>query len=766
MKKLRYLHLLTIPLILLLYTCEDVDTTPPTVIISSHYSGQTVGEIVTIKVSTNDNDGIKKVEFYINDELVLTLNDSPFQYLWNTTELEDGEYIIKVISYDNSGNYTESQPIMLKVDNRSYYPTMVKISSLEYDNGGFTITWNKSTDNDFESYQLEKSVESSMNDYTIIHTTMDVNDTSYFDSEGNPLHYNYYRITVTDTVGLEMKGQVFSSSLDPVPNSVDVIDVSYVLYEMTIEWNKSTDADLKHYKLYHSETESGSKTVVDTFTDINTTSYTSTIFNPTHENWFWIEVEDVLGQVSQIGGGMTNEIDLPPTTSNITQIVYENDSFIINWEKNGDNDFQSYQLYESELGDMSNKILIYETEDINNTWYVVTNITSDVTQYYQLVVNDIWGLQSISNVNVGNSSNLFVTTIDGGFGKAIQQTEDGGYIIVGQTSGNVIFDIWLIKTDSKGNKIWNNNYDMGSYEVGEFVQQTSDGGYIITGSFGIGVLFIKIDSQGNIEWVNSFSSLIVHDKITTDVGQSIQQTTDGGFIITGFSMGAIGGFGGWLIKTDSEGNKIWDYFFDESGEDGGMSVQQTSDGGYIIGGITSSFGNGEDDVWLIKIDSQGNEMWNKTFGGSSNDVCYSVQQTIDSGYITCGFTESFGNGEKDVWLIKTDSQGNEMWNKTFGGSNNDGGNSILQTTDGGYIITGTTSSFGNGKNDVWLIKTDSQGNEMWNKTFGGSEGDTGLFGQQTLDGGYIILGSTSSFGNGNSAVWLIKTDSQGNTVPY
>ena len=674
MKKLRYLHLLTIPLILLLYTCEDVDTTPPTVIISSHYSGQTVGEIVTIKVSTNDNDGIKKVEFYINDELVLTLNDSPFQYLWNTTELEDGEYIIKVISYDNSGNYTESQPIMLKVDNRSYYPTMVKISSLEYDNGGFTITWNKSTDNDFESYQLEKSVESSMNDYTIIHTTMDVNDTSYFDSEGNPLHYNYYRITVTDTVGLEMKGQVFSSSLDPVPNSVDVIDVSYVLYEMTIEWNKSTDADLKHYKLYHSETESGSKTVVDTFTDINTTSYTSTIFNPTHENWFWIEVEDVLGQVSQICGGMTNEIDLPPTTSNITQIVYENDSFIINWEKNGDNDFQSYQLYESELGDMSNKILIYETEDINNTWYVVTNITSDVTQYYQLVVNDIWGLQSISNVNVGNSSNLFVTTIDGGFGKAIQQTEDGGYIIVGQTSGNVIFDIWLIKTDSKGNKIWNNNYDMGSYEVGEFVQQTSDGGYIITGSFGIGVLFIKIDSQGNIEWVKSFSSLIVHDKITTDVGQSIQQTTDGGFIITGFSMGAIGGFGGWLIKTDSEGNKIWDYFFDESGEDGGMSVQQTSDGGYIIGGITSSFGNGEDDVWLIKIDSQGNEMWNKTFGGSSNDVCYSVQQTIDSGYITCGFTESFGNGEKDVWLIKTDSQGNEMWNKTFGGRKNDCGN--------------------------------------------------------------------------------------------
>ena len=179
--------------------------------------------------------------------------------------------------------------------------------------------------------------------------------------------------------------------------------------------------------------------------------------------------------------------------------------------------------------------------------------------------------------------------------------------------------------------------------------------------------------------------------------------------------------------------------FGGSETDEGSSVQQTTDDGYVIVGGTTSFGNGEYDVWLIKTDSNGNEVWNKTFdGGIYADEGTSVQQTTDGGYIITGTTHQ--NGTLDLWLIKTDSNGNEVWNNIFEGSNWEQGKLVQQTTDGGYIIVGVTNSFGNGEYDVWLIKTDSNGNEVWSYAYGGggSDADVGYSVQQTTEGGYII----------------------------
>jgi len=215
-----------------------------------------------------------------------------------------------------------------------------------------------------------------------------------------------------------------------------------------------------------------------------------------------------------------------------------------------------------------------------------------------------------------------------------------------------------------------------------------------------------------------------------------------------------------LITTILQGqpDTFWTRTFGGSNSDYGRSVQQVSDDGYILTGSTASFGNDSYDVWLIKTDAQGNEEWNRILGGSDDDLGSSIQQTADGGYIITGWTNSFGNGNYDVWLIKTDSQGNEEWNQPMGGSDFDRGYSVQQTADGGYIITGETKSFGNGESDLWLIKTDAQGNEEWNQPMGGSDFDRGYSVQQTTDGEYIITGWTKSFGNGNDDAWLIKVE--------
>jgi len=345
------------------------------------------------------------------------------------------------------------------------------------------------------------------------------------------------------------------------------------------------------------------------------------------------------------------------------------------------------------------------------------------------------------------------------FGEVVRQTADGGYIIAGATDsyGAGLRDVYLVKTDASGNKEWGKTFGGGGWDFAYSVEPTTDGGYIIagtTGSYGAGsydVYLIKTDASGNKEWEKTFGGS------GWDNAYSVGQTTDGGYIIAG-TTGSYGA--GWddvyLIKADASGNKEWEKTFGGSSWDNAYSVEPTTDGGYIIAGATSSYGVGSYDVYLIKTDASGNKEWEKTIGGGGWDNAYSVRQTTDGGYIIAGTTDSYGAGLEDVYLIKTDASGNKEWEKTSGGSSSDFAYSVKPTTDGGYIIAGATSSCGAGSYDVYLIKTDASGNKEWEKAIGGSSSDFAYSVEQTTDGGYIIAGATDSHGAGGGDVYLVK----------
>ncbi len=351
------------------------------------------------------------------------------------------------------------------------------------------------------------------------------------------------------------------------------------------------------------------------------------------------------------------------------------------------------------------------------------------------------------------------------FGYAVQQTTDGGYIIAGikyPPYGAGDLDIIIIKTDAIGDTLWTNIYGGDGDEDANDIRQTADGGYIITGfvyNDDSDLLLLKTDPSGNILWSKN------HGGAGSERGFSVEPTTDDGYIIAGLtnSYGA-GGYDIWLVKTNASGDTLWTKTFGGVVGDYGYCVQQTNDNGYIITGYTKSFGAGNRDVWLIKTDSDGNEQWNQTFGDTGSDVGMYGQQTTDGGYIITGRSNSYcAYGGNNIYLIKTDENGNSLWAKTFGGTgwNMAAGYCVQQVTDGGYIVAGwlDTDDGINNNGDVWLIKTNPSGESLWTKTINGNGNesyDIARSIQQTTDGGYIVTGATG-IQDVNTDIWLIKT---------
>ena len=338
------------------------------------------------------------------------------------------------------------------------------------------------------------------------------------------------------------------------------------------------------------------------------------------------------------------------------------------------------------------------------------------------------------------------------YGYSVQVAWDSGYVICGVAEDNMFWipDIYIVKTDNSGNRIWAKTYGENMIcEEAYDIQRSDDSCYVITGYVDVSgmqdVMILKIDQDGDTVWLQTYGGS------NWDEGRSIQQTSDGGYIVTGYthSFGA-GEWDVWLLKTDSLGDTVWTKTYGDTRRDIGECVRQTSDNGYIITG-TMETAAGLYRIYLIRTDSLGDTLWTRTYGSSDRDQGYSGIETSDHGFLVTGFNEL--NYRRDLYLIKTDSLGDTVWTKTYGGTDNEEGRSLQQTQDHDYIVCGYT--YGQ-LYDVYLVRIDTLGDTLWTMNYGDWHNDMGWCVLQTSDNGYIIAGETQSFGS--YRMYLLKTE--------
>lgn len=355
-------------------------------------------------------------------------------------------------------------------------------------------------------------------------------------------------------------------------------------------------------------------------------------------------------------------------------------------------------------------------------------------------------------------------------------TADGGYVIAGHTDsfGAGAYDAYLVKLDDQDMVSWAQTYGGEASDYANAVTQTSDGGFACAGltkSLGAGgfdAYLVKTGPDGNLEWEKAYGG------DGDDRAFSVCQTADGGFIVAGYtdSKGA-GEDDIYLLKTDANGELVWERTYGGEMDDRARFVTNAPEGGFLVVGYSVSFAEGKEfsaDIYVLKIDGDGNEEWAKTYGTTDTDYGYWLEYTPDGGYVIGGYNVTYQVGARDFYIVKVDADGNETFAKSIDNANRkdeklkyDRSSNILLTDDSGYIMAGHSETYGETDSDVWLVKTDGDGEVVWDKTFGGFSKERASRIRATADGGYIMAGYTDSFGDGGADIYIVKTDGDGNT---
>jgi len=339
-------------------------------------------------------------------------------------------------------------------------------------------------------------------------------------------------------------------------------------------------------------------------------------------------------------------------------------------------------------------------------------------------------------------------------GWSVQELSAGGFIAVGRTQQfpDASPDVYILRTDENGDTLWTRKYGWPLVDEPNQVRETSDGNYIVVGKTQAVldstyyVLLLKVAPDGDTLWTKTYGQGYL-----SSYGLSVEEVSSGGYILAGGCETYAKSTELLLIRTNSDGDTLWTRLNGTYAQEEARSVQETYDEGFIAAGCRSQ------DVYLLRTDANGDTLWTKQYGGASSEMGLSVKETPDSGYIIAGSTWSYGSGMSDAYYMKTDRDGDLVWERAYGGPERDGVNTVVVTSDNHYVSAGFTESFGPLAANMWLIKMDADGDTVWTATYGGNGDDQAYWGEETSDGGFILLGSTNSFGAPQHNVYLVKT---------
>ena len=643
-------------------------------------------------------------------------------------------FSIKVV--DHWGLSSLSQPQSNFLDKS---PDTSFINLINYDSKNLIINWDKFSDDDFLSYEVLHS-NTELGDKVLLKRIFDINQLSFETNQINPSQKNWFWIKNTDFWG---QNSISSSKTNNIkPNSIPIaIDsVWFNGKRININWEKSNSEYFNYYELFWSDTEFGDRKSIIKLFDNNRTFFSSENFNSFKENWFSIEIIDNWGN-KVLGGSISNDPNYPPKPISIIDLNYDSKTLDIKWNSTPDSDFKYYNLFLSnENQEKVNKIrTFYSIEDTFFQFIHDSTFNPSSAKSFFIEVVDLSGQSTLGPI--------FQVTDKPPMKSILDSIEYRRNNFLFSWSSNKDDDFFRYKLYQSENKNMNNE------ELIFTSDNVRDTVFTLTGVEFWETKYYRIETEDI--WNLKTSSKIVtgssnskfyeiYNTIYHQKGHSAVEALDGGFVIAGQLHNQENNDDIFIKKINPKGVEDWMKTFGGNGDDHAYSIKKTNDNGYIVAGFSEALKEKQGDIWVIKLDRDGVMQWNRTYGGFQPEKAYDINQTHDNGYIIVGNSFSHENSSSDIWLIKTDSNGFPVWNKTFGDSNWEVGHSVNQKKDLGFIITGFKQDIQNDLINIWIVNTDINGDLIWQKLLEIENKSIGYYVDEIESGDFVVLGSTES----------------------